>query len=623
MTHAVDGFAPALAALVRDALVAADVPSHVGVAAHALYDLAGQSRTVDAALAADRPPVLALWTHGQFWLVDGAGPHACFHCFQLWRLHRWTIGFTRDATPREFPSVAALVDAWVAATIAAAAIDIDSETVAATAKARLVSIDHRTVSEHRFIRHPDCRRCAPLPDNTRSAAANLIDRDSASRGLRGVSLHAMGAAVFPYAKDARTGLVRWIAPRTSTPLLGMRAATLYPFRDPATVEEGFGRSGRSTDDTTVALLEGVERFAGMRPRGERTVVRGSYSTLQDDAIDPRAYILHAPEQRGQPGYALADYDPDIVYDWVWGYSFRRRDAVLVPLQLAYFGLGRSAHVTGGRFVYEISNGCALGASIVEAALHGLLEVIERDAFLASWHSQRDVDVVDARGCADPFVQAMLARLGAEELDVTLYDIRCGLPPAAFAVRIADPALRFGPAAVYAAGAHLDRDKAIRAALSEAVTFIYRHDAKERDEKLRKARALLDDPTQVRSMADHSLQCWPQRALAERGFATSAGPALAWSDMPNASATEDVPTSQLLSDLVAATLAVATDVVVVDQSFAPLKSRGVHCAKVLAPGLLPMTFGHQHRRISVERLMQVAGRDDRAVARFRDDPHIFP
>lgn len=620
------GLSPALAERVGEALRDAGASSDIDVAAHALYDLAGQARSVEAAIAAGRSPLLLLWRHGECWICPAATPHACFRCFHLWRLHEWTIGFSRHPTPEPEPllSPPPLADAWLAAVVAATATETDLDAETGSAKARRVGIEERVVSEHAFIRHPECPRCEPLPANSRGIAARMLaDEDPTRRGLRGASLQDMASAILPDAKDERTGLVRAVLQRTSTPMLGMRSATLYPFRTPTALEEGFGRSGKAADDTVIALLEGIERFAGMRPRGQRTATTGSYAALRAHAIDPASFLLHAPEQHGEPGFSLAAYSPDTEYDWVWGYSFRRDDAVLVPLQLAYFGLGPAAQVTGGRFVYEISNGCAIGSSIGEATLHGLLEAIERDAFLASWHSGRKVRTLDARGCGDPFVRAMLARLGAEGLETDVYDLRCDLPPAVVAVRIRDPEQRFGPAALFAAGAHPDPDRALRAALGEAATFVRRYDPKEREARLRSAEILLDAPSEVRSMDDHALQCWPRRALAERDFRTTPGPALPWSDVPGMPGAEDAPTRALLADLVNATLSVASDVIVVDQGFEPFRSRGVHCVKVLAPGLLPMTFGHRYRRLSRERLMRVLGPDAGDVPAFREDPHVFP
>ena len=68
-------------------------------------------------------------------------------------------------------------------------------------------------------------------------------------------------------------------------------------------------------------------------------------------------------------------------NWVWGYSFLQERPILVPELLAYYSLGY-----GEGFVYETSNGCALGGSLEEAIFHAILEVVERDSFLLTWYA---------------------------------------------------------------------------------------------------------------------------------------------------------------------------------------------------------------------------------------------
>ena len=43
--------------------------------------------------------------------------------------------------------------------------------------------------------------------------------------------------------------------------------------------------------------------------------------------------------------------------------------------IAYYSLGHR-----DAYVYETSNGCANGGSLEEAIFHGILEIVERDAF---------------------------------------------------------------------------------------------------------------------------------------------------------------------------------------------------------------------------------------------------
>ena len=65
--------------------------------------------------------------------------------------------------------------------------------------------------------------------------------------------------------------------------------------------------------------------------------------------------------------------------WVYGISATDFSIKLVPEKIAYYGL-RLRDQEYHNFVYEISNGCAVGGTLKEASLSGLMEVIERCFF---------------------------------------------------------------------------------------------------------------------------------------------------------------------------------------------------------------------------------------------------
>ena len=92
----------------------------------------------------------------------------------------------------------------------------------------------------------------------------------------------------------------------------------------------------------------------------------------------------------------------------------------------------------------------------------------------------------------------------------------------------------------------------------------------------------------------------------------------------------VVTDDLMAELreqIDKVLAVAEDVIVVDQGFEQLAEHGLSCAKVLVPGLLPMTFGHQYRRVSLARLDKAArhaqAKPVMSLADINPFPHNFP
>lgn len=123
-----------------------------------------------------------------------------------------------------------------------------------------------------------------------------------------------------------------------------------------------------------ACLEFLERFcAGMR--SEDVIREESYDRLAAEAIDPRLFNLAAD----------AGFCPAKKIDWIWGYSLTRADHVLVPANLVfcpYEPLGNDKGIA-----WMDSNGLASGNTLEEAILHGLLEVIERDAVMISEYNQ--------------------------------------------------------------------------------------------------------------------------------------------------------------------------------------------------------------------------------------------
>ncbi len=170
-----------------------------------------------------------------------------------------------------------------------------------------------------------------------------------------------------------------------------------------------GRTHSYADSEMTAILEGLERYCGMSPRGKRTAVHDSYLNLKELALDPVLVGVHGKEQYERPGFPFRPFDPSRQIDWVWGYSFLQERPILVPELLAYYSSG-----CGHGFVYETSNGCALGGSLEEAIFYGILEVVERDSFLMTWYAElplAPLDPILRRGSRIEFNGRTFARGG--------------------------------------------------------------------------------------------------------------------------------------------------------------------------------------------------------------------
>ncbi|MEV7545520.1 TOMM precursor leader peptide-binding protein [Streptomyces sp. NPDC089915] len=490
-----------------------------------------------------------------------------------------------------------------------------------------------TWSTHRVRPVGGCAVCHPLPADS-SAGATPIP--SAPRPLpdpyvlrvpnpRTEGPERLREALY----DERFGPVRGLF-RTEDSAFSLTSALVTDGR--AVDDGGYGRARDFAASERVALFEAVERYAGMRPTGRRTDLRAPFAALGPDrALDPERLGLPDPAHHGHPASPTVPYAPDLELDWVRGWSLTRRRPLLVPEHVAYWdvpGAGRP------RVVYESSNGCGLGNSPEEAALYGLFEVAERDAFLMAWYAaaplprvQAPPDDLDTAFLAD---RAALAGYRLLLLDAT-NDF--GIP-AIVAVCRYEGSHPDAPRMFLAAGAHHDPRSAIRSAVAEVVTNVLesagRSFAEDRPRDPERLRPMLDRPELVVGLDDHvGLNALPE-----------AGPRLEFlfADTPCRPVEEAWPGAPEpvadLADLLTATaerLARAgLEVITVDQTEPGLRDRlGLHCVKVIVPGSLPMTFGHVNRRTrGLPRLLEVPhrlGRTGRPLSHeeLALHPHPFP
>jgi ribosomal protein S12 methylthiotransferase accessory factor len=575
-------------------------------------------------------------------LLVGVGPHrirvgpivgmedgACLDCLSYWIDHnRPEAELWRSLPEVRPPSLDTLP--WPPVVVRLIEV-VSSDFTAGPAPARFVDIDPKrlTVHEHFYQPSPGCPRCAPRPADS-PAFARAPDRPirkPAPNVFRARALPAIAELRGSYV-DYRVGLVRHMYRDTSSEMLPMWGAeNKLPGLDLA--EVGYGRHESARTAEAVAILEALERYCGFVPASRRASVRSSYAEMTAaglPAVDPRGFILGDPAQRAEPGYALAAWTPDLLTDWLWAWSCRNGAPVLVPQQFGF----ADPHLTPSeeRFVRETSNGSALGGSFEEAVFHGLLEVIERDAYMTRWHVQGTPRRIELDDPEMPDVRRLNARAVAEGYELHAFAIGVECPVPTVLAMIVDPREDAGVASYCASGAHPVAASAIMGALVEVCSSIgvYQSQfAAERD----RARALLADSSQVQEMRDHVLLYSAPEAIERLSFLDRRAPAASastiYGEMEKKWRGDDLTAE--LDRLIAAVLTVADDVIVIDQHADLLDRFGLHCVKVLAPGLHPITFGHQYRRIGPARLARarhfLEKQGERCVAGVNPFPHNFP
>ncbi|MDQ0190355.1 TOMM precursor leader peptide-binding protein [Alicyclobacillus cycloheptanicus] len=483
---------------------------------------------------------------------------------------------------------------------------------------RLKTLD---TTRHFILPDAACPVCGTLPEDTEETARIALSQTwkaSADR-FRSRSIEDLSQQLAHDYLDARTGLLNGKVYDLVTPFAAVSVNLPLLIGD----EGASGRAHSYDVCEPIAILEGLERYCGYEPRGKRPVVYDSYAHLCDRALNPVTVGLHDPRQYKRPDFPYRAFDKDAAMDWVWGYSLTQQRPLLVPKRLAYYSLGCQ-----GGFVYETSNGCAIGGSLVEAVFHGTLELVERDAFLMTWYARLPLPAIDVSACKDVTLQWMIERVRT----VTGYDLHFynatmenGIPTVFVIARNARP---HGLHLLCSAGAHVDALSAIKGAIHETAGMLLRFDEKLEAERATYLR-MLEDSSLVRHMDDHSmLYGLPEAAGRLRFLLDDNRPVQSVAEFSRTWPRHMDLTDDLM-DLLQVFNRLNLEVIVVNQTSPELARNNLHCVKVIIPGMLPMTFGHHLTRLEhLPRVLTVPmklGYVQRPLRRkdLNPNPHPFP
>lgn len=464
---------------------------------------------------------------------------------------------------------------------------------------RMFLINMKTLESSCHFVLPDslCPVCSQLPADSSTAAQISLQPSPKMNtdSYRCRSMDDLKKVLHKDYLDFRTGLLN-----------GKMYDLVPPFADVivnlpllAGDEATAGRTNSYAVSELTAILEALERSCGLAPRGKRTVVYDCYRNLKDQALDPFKVGVHAKEQYVKPHFPFKAFHPDRKMNWVWGYSFLQERPLLVPELLAYYSLG-----CGQGFVYETSNGCALGGSLEEAIFYAILEVVERDSFLMTWYAQLGLPRLDLHTVNDQELKLMVERvrtIAGYDLHLFNSTMEHGIPSIwALAKNRKEKGLNI----ICAAGAHLDPIRAAKSAIHELAGMMLTLDEKF-EENREKYVQMLHDSSFVRHMEDHGMLYGLPQAQERLQFLLDNNRPLRTFDEEFKWKSTHADLTDDLRDMLQVFSQINLDVIVVDQTTPEISRNGLYCVKVLIPGMLPMTFGHHLTRLTgLERVSRV-------------------
>ena len=366
-----------------------------------------------------------------------------------------------------------------------------------------------------------------------------------------------------------------------------------------------------------ALGEALERYCGaFLP--ESHFVLGSAAELGPVAVDPTRFSLFRQDQYAQQSFPYRPFTRLTPVRWVQGFSVSNAKPALLPVQLVY--LPESLAPGEIPIGYATSSGMACGLTLTAAILKGVLEVVERDAFMLAWSNRLVLPRVDFR--AD-------ARLATEDLrhfaptrlcyDVMDFSSFSKVPTAVAVVRGRPPdpvALALGAASAPT------MYEACGKALREA--FQTRHWIRQMRQQ-RAGRFTVDDIAELATFEDHVLFYSYHSNVQPVEFLTSSDSVRCIDQIPSL---EGDTAAEWIEAILRRLMDWETTAYAVDITAPDVRQAGLCVVKVISPELCPLDVGYKTRFLGGRRLYEATcrvGMRDRALRpeELNADPHPFP
>lgn len=411
--------------------------------------------------------------------------------------------------------------------------------------------------------------------------------------------------------DPRYGIVRGLVRepvRPSEPFIHRFIAhrcSHTVFSDGDALKDAEGGCAFDEDDAiNAAIGEAVERYCGS-VYSDEDLLEASYDELDRPAVSPEQVVNFSQEQREQ-----ADLDDLLAGagDTIrWGVCQdpAGRD-VLVPAQLIYVSYDMSDEPFIRR---PISTGMAAGQDLEAARLGGMLESIERDAFMIHYLTRSRLPHIERAGL-DPEVRDRIEYVEGHGLELVLLDARTDIGvPTVIALLLDD---RYQPHVSVAAAADITVDDAVLGALEEVLQTRSLQVTLVAEEKLEEY-----ETDTITTMQEREAYWSRPDRMDDLGFWTE--------DRTHRDpATIDAETADGYEDVIDAVQQAGLEVCFADLTTPDVADLGLHVSNAVIPGLQPLYLSERYRYWGGDRLRAVPDRCGYASDQtINQVPHPFP
>ena len=218
----------------------------------------------------------------------------------------------------------------------------------------------------------------------------------------------------------------------------------------------YGGKGISKEHAKAsAMMEGFERYSGERQDSDESIVK-TVNELDEKYIDPKSLNLSKEFEK-------RDID-EIPLEWSRAHDLVTDDDYLIPTNAIYHPYTHGDDVES--LFKSNTNGLASGNILEEAILHGIFEVIERDAWSIFELTHKNYSQINLDTIESDIVNETIDRFTSKGINIKLMDFTADIKVPTIAASADDTITKDAGLLTLGIGTHLDPEVAILRALTE-------------------------------------------------------------------------------------------------------------------------------------------------------------
>ena len=213
-----------------------------------------------------------------------------------------------------------------------------------------------------------------------------------------------------------------------------------------------GKGATKDQAKASAMMEAFERYSAELPEIENNIISACFNEIEE-CIDPKSLIL--------PNLPFDPQKREL--NWVKAVNIKNDEEQLVPADAVFHPYTISNNFN---LFKSNTNGLASGNRIEEAIFHGMMEVIERDAWSLFEVKRKSAPEIDLETIENPLIRELLDKFKKAGIDVKIVNLTSDVEAATIAAVSDDTVLKDPALLTLGVGTHLNPEIAVMRALTE-------------------------------------------------------------------------------------------------------------------------------------------------------------